>query len=364
MIWINKQSRRENPAKRASQQDPCATCPPRGDTHDSGMQVTCRAGWSSGVVAPYPTQLTRRRHLSTNIHLRLLIVAANVLVSPAQIQSRIHVVRGRRVMLDADLARCYGAGTRDLNKAVGRNLDRFPQNFAFMLTLAETRALMFQPGTSKSGRGGVRKPARAFTEQGVAMLASVLRSTRAVAVSIAIVRAFVHMREVLATHWRYRELTTPTLPAALGAIVPSHLSRPAGARSTPAKPPAPNQPEMEHRWLLNPGEPPLQAGSRIPRDPPTPSPHSATTSTARSAPAQPRGARRSPEWSASAVRRPPNRRTVASALPASGVCRPTRQSVRARRYDSALHPAFRFGFPLGRVFPPSAQSRSASPEVA
>lgn len=122
------------------------------------------------------------------------------LVSPEQIQSRIHSVRGRRVILDANLARFYGVGTRDLNKAVGRNLDRFPDDFAFMLTLEETRALMFQPGTSKPGRGGVRKPACAFTEQGVAMLASVLRSDRAVAVSVAIVRAFVQLRELLATH--------------------------------------------------------------------------------------------------------------------------------------------------------------------
>lgn len=103
-------------------------------------------------------------------------------------------------MLDADLARFYGVGTRDLNKAVGRNLDRFPVGFAFTLTLAETRALMFQGGTSKPGRGGVRKPTHVFTEQGVAMLAGVLRSSRAVAVSIAIVRAFVRLRELLASH--------------------------------------------------------------------------------------------------------------------------------------------------------------------
>jgi len=105
-------------------------------------------------------------------------------------------------MLDADLARFYGVQTRDRNKAASRNLDRFPEDFAFTLTLEETRALMFQLGTSKPGRGGVRKPARASTEQGVAMLASVLRSDRAVAVSIAIVRAFVHLRELLATHRR------------------------------------------------------------------------------------------------------------------------------------------------------------------
>lgn len=115
--------------------------------------------------------------------------------------------------LDADLARFYGVGTRDLNKAVNRNLDRFPEDFAFLLTMEETRNLMFQSGTSSSqltagealkkierAYGGRRKPAMAFTEQGVAMLASVLRSPRAVVVSVALVRAFVQLRELLNTH--------------------------------------------------------------------------------------------------------------------------------------------------------------------
>jgi hypothetical protein len=124
----------------------------------------------------------------------------NVVVPVGQIQDRIRIVRGRRVMLDADLARFYGVETRDLNKAIGRNQNRFPEDFAFSLTLEETRALMFQSGTSKRGRGGVRKPARVFAEQGVAMLASVLRSDRAVAISITIVRVFVQLRALLATH--------------------------------------------------------------------------------------------------------------------------------------------------------------------
>lgn len=135
------------------------------------------------------------------------------LLSVAHIQARIHIVRGKRVMLDADLARFYGVGTRDLNKAVNRNLDRFPEDFSFTLTREETRGLMFQSGTSSlqqagdkevaksgPGSGGTRKPARVFTEQGVAMLASVLRSPRAVTVSVALVRAFVQLRELLATH--------------------------------------------------------------------------------------------------------------------------------------------------------------------
>ena len=125
----------------------------------------------------------------------------STLVPVPEIQQRIHWVRQRRVMLDADLAKFYGVATRELNKAVSRNRDRFPEDFAFYLTLEETQALMFQLGTSKpSGRGGVRKPARVFTEQGVAMLAGVLHSQRAVEMSVAIVRAFVQLRELLAAH--------------------------------------------------------------------------------------------------------------------------------------------------------------------
>ena len=135
------------------------------------------------------------------------------LIPVAQIQARIHSVRGKRVMLDADLARFYGVTTFNLNKAVGRNLDRFPADFSFVLTPEETRNLIFQFGISSSQEtagehlektaqsyGGRRKPARVFTEQGVAMLASVLRSPRAAAVSVALVRAFVQLRELLATH--------------------------------------------------------------------------------------------------------------------------------------------------------------------
>jgi len=112
----------------------------------------------------------------------------------------IYVIRGQRVMFDADLARFYGVTTFNLNKAVVRNLDRFPDDFAFQLSAAETRSLIFQIGISKRGRGGTRKPARVFTEQGVAMLASVLHSPRAVAVSVAVVRAFVRLRELLASN--------------------------------------------------------------------------------------------------------------------------------------------------------------------
>jgi hypothetical protein len=139
----------------------------------------------------------RHRRIRKQASLRPVQVMTTLL--PVEtIQHRILIVRGTRVLLDADLARFYGVGTRELNRATTRNPARFPDDFAFKLTMSETRALMFQLGTSKLGRGGTRKPARVFTEQGVAMLASVLRSPRAVDVSVAIVRAFVRLREMLA----------------------------------------------------------------------------------------------------------------------------------------------------------------------
>ena len=114
------------------------------------------------------------------------------------IGNKIYFIRGRRVMLDRDLAALYGVGTRDLNKSVTRNPDRFPSDFMFLLSPSEFRNLMFQFGTSK--RGGTRKRPRAFTEQGIAMLSSVLRSQRAVRVNIQIMRTFVRLRKILASH--------------------------------------------------------------------------------------------------------------------------------------------------------------------
>jgi hypothetical protein len=122
------------------------------------------------------------------------------LVPVPEIQQRIHVVRGRRVMLDTDLARFYGVTTFNLNKAVIRNVSRFPDDFSFILGKEEVKNLIFLSGISSAGYGGRRKPARVFTEQGVAMLASVLRSERAVRVSIVIIRAFVALRALLTTH--------------------------------------------------------------------------------------------------------------------------------------------------------------------
>lgn len=115
-----------------------------------------------------------------------------------RIEKRILLLRGQKVMLDRDLAELYGVTTSNPNKAVSRNLERFPADFMFRLSPEEFENLKFHFGTSSWG--GTRKLPRAFTEQGVAMLSSVLRSRRAVLVNIAIMRAFVRLRELLATH--------------------------------------------------------------------------------------------------------------------------------------------------------------------
>lgn len=125
---------------------------------------------------------------------------STALIPVPDIQQRIHLVRGKRVMLDSDLARFYSVTTFNLNKAVARNLDRFPDDFAFVLTREEFGNLIFQSGIAKPQHGGRRTPPRVFTEQGVAMLASVLHSERAVKVSVAIIRAFVQLRDMLSTH--------------------------------------------------------------------------------------------------------------------------------------------------------------------
>ncbi len=121
------------------------------------------------------------------------------------IEKKIMFIRGQKVMLDKDLAKLYNVATRDLNKAVSRNSSRFPKDFMFQLNKEEFNNLKFQSGTSslrnnKTGWGGTRKLPHAFTEQGVAMLSSVLRSERAVQVNILIMRAFIKLREVLSTH--------------------------------------------------------------------------------------------------------------------------------------------------------------------
>ena len=116
-----------------------------------------------------------------------------------RIERAIMLVRGRKVMLDADLAVLYRVETGMLVRAVKRNIERFPQDFMFQLSKQEFNDLRCHFGTS-SQWGGRRYPPYAFTEQGVAMLSSVLRSKRAVLVNIEIMRAFVRLRSILASH--------------------------------------------------------------------------------------------------------------------------------------------------------------------
>lgn len=116
------------------------------------------------------------------------------------IESRIFLIRGQKVLLDADLAGLYQVETKRLNEAVRRNRERFPEDFMFRLTPAESEHLRSQIATSNQQWGGRRYLPYAFTEQGIAMLSSVLRSNRAIEVNIAIMRTFVRLRQLLATH--------------------------------------------------------------------------------------------------------------------------------------------------------------------
>jgi hypothetical protein len=119
-------------------------------------------------------------------------------LAPERIEQAILLLRGHKVMLDFDLAELYGVETKSLKRAVRRNLSRFPADFMFALTDREFGNLRSQFGTSKWG--GLRYRPYAFTEQGVAMLSSVLRSERAVKVNIEVMRAFVRLRALLSSH--------------------------------------------------------------------------------------------------------------------------------------------------------------------
>ena len=122
------------------------------------------------------------------------------LVPIERIGQKIYFIRGERVILDSDLAAIYGVETRVLNQAIRRNIDRFPDDFSFPLTRAEHDSLMSQIVISKAGRGGRRKLPLVFTEHGALMAANVLNSKRAVEASVQVVRAFVKMRNMLASH--------------------------------------------------------------------------------------------------------------------------------------------------------------------
>lgn len=121
------------------------------------------------------------------------------LIPLERIERSILLIRGHKVILDADLAGLYGVETKQLIRAVKRNLPRFPEDFTFQLNEEESENLRFHFGTS-SQWGGRRYPPYAFTEQGVAMLSSVLRSKRAIQVNIEIMRTFVRLRRLLASH--------------------------------------------------------------------------------------------------------------------------------------------------------------------
>jgi len=123
----------------------------------------------------------------------------NLIIIPEEtIISKIYFIRGQKVMIDYDLAGLYRIETKQLKRAVKRNMERFPHDFMFELTLEELQNLRSQTGTSKWG--GVRYSPMVFTEQGVAMLSSILSSQQAILVNIQIIRVYTKMREILLTH--------------------------------------------------------------------------------------------------------------------------------------------------------------------
>ena len=141
-----------------------------------------------------------------NLRLKLHAIPSGAAGSSGCLNTENYEIRGQRVMLDRDLAELYGVTTGNLNKAVKRNIERFPERFMFQLT--EQEFLIFQNGTSSWG--GTRKRPYAFTEQGVSMLSAVLRSPTAIQVSIRIMDAFVAMRNYI--------MTTSTMTAELSEI--------------------------------------------------------------------------------------------------------------------------------------------------
>ena len=124
--------------------------------------------------------------------------AVTGLIPQETIESKILSIRGKKVMLDRDLATLYGITTGNLNKAVSRNLSRFPEDFMFRLTREEFNSLLFQFGIAK--RGGTRNLPRVFTEHGILMLSSVLNSERAIQVNITIMRIFVKLKQLMPAH--------------------------------------------------------------------------------------------------------------------------------------------------------------------
>ncbi len=134
------------------------------------------------------------------------IIVTEIPLSPEIIREKIYIIRGKKVMIDRDLATLYEVLTKQLNKAVRRNLDRFPEDFMFQLTNEEMKNWKFQFGTSNSTlKQSLRKPPLAFTEQGIAMLSSVLNSKSAIQVNIQIIRIFTKLREMIDAYKELRE---------------------------------------------------------------------------------------------------------------------------------------------------------------
>lgn len=129
-----------------------------------------------------------------------MTAAKRTMVLPERIEGAILLVRGQKVILDRDIAALYGVETRTLIQAIRRNPERFPGDFMFQIDTDEFKDCLTSQSVISKGRGGRRHRPYAFTEQGVAMLSSVLRSKRAMAVNIEIMRAFVRLRQLLATH--------------------------------------------------------------------------------------------------------------------------------------------------------------------
>jgi len=122
---------------------------------------------------------------------------AQIMIPDEVIMSKIYLIRGQKVMLDRDLAELYEVETKQLKRAVRRNMDRFPEDFMFVLSKEELTEWRHQFGTSNSEIMGLRVSPFAFTEHGVIMLASVLNSDRAIKVNLQIVRIFIRMREIM-----------------------------------------------------------------------------------------------------------------------------------------------------------------------
>ena len=133
----------------------------------------------------------------TNCDLKKSLMNKNAIILANKVDSKIQILRGKKVILDSDLAELYGVPVKQLNQQIKRNSDRFPADFFFQLSPAEYRGLRSQIVTSNSSRGGRRYLPKAFTEHGAIMAATVLNSKRAIEMSVFVVRAFVRMREAL-----------------------------------------------------------------------------------------------------------------------------------------------------------------------